>query len=231
MDINSTSVYWGSVTLACLLGAMSPGPSLAIIVNYSLSQGRLAGVCAALAHGVGIGMFAFATAFGLVVAVDKNPLLFDAIQILGSFFLLLLATKLLFAPLDKQTDIVVATKASLVTAMRDGFLIALISSVKFIIIFDSKILLFFTALFSQFVRVDSEPWEKLGLTLIAGGVDALWYMLVALVISQTGALRKFQRNSWWLDKIFSVLLFAIAIHFIREISQVSDLNQLLSWPF
>jgi hypothetical protein len=56
-------------------------------------------------------------------------------------------------------------------------------------------------------------------------------MLVALVISQTGALRKFQRNSCWLDKIFSVLLFAIAIHFIREISQVSDLSQLLSWPF
>jgi threonine/homoserine/homoserine lactone efflux protein len=90
LDINSTSVYWGAVTLACLLGAMSPGPSLVIIVNYSLSQGRLAGVCAALAHGVGISIFAFATAFGLVVAVDKNPLLFGAIQIFGSFFLLLI---------------------------------------------------------------------------------------------------------------------------------------------
>jgi threonine/homoserine/homoserine lactone efflux protein len=173
-----------------------------------------------MAHGVGIGIFAFATAFGLVVAVDKNPFLFDAIQILGSFFLLLLAIKLLFAPLDKQTDIVVAARASLVAAVRDGFLIALINP---------KILLFFTALFSQFVRVDSEPWEKLGLTLIAGGVDALWYILVALVISQTGALSKFQRNSWWLDKIFSLLLFAIALHFIREISRTNDLSQLLSW--
>ena len=221
-DINSTSVYWGSVTLACLMGAMSPGPSLAIIVNYSLSQGRLAGVCAALAHGVGIGIFAFATAFGLVLAVDKNPSLFDVIQIFGSFFLLLMAAKLLFAPLDKQADIVVAARASLVAAVRDGFLIALINP---------KILLFFTALFSQFVRVDSEPWEKLGLTLIAGGVDALWYILVALVISQTGALSKFQRNSWWLDKIFSLLLFAIAVHFIREISQTNDLSQLLSWVF
>jgi len=222
LDINSTSVYWGAVTLACLLGAMSPGPSLVIIVNYSLSQGRLAGVCAALAHGVGISIFAFATAFGLVVAVDKNPLLFGAIQIFGSFFLLLMAVKLLFAPLDKQIDIVVAAKASLVTAARDGFLIALINP---------KILFFFTALFSQFVRVDSEPWEKLGLTLIAGGVDALWYILVAIVISQTGALNKFQRNSWWLDKIFSVLLFAIAVHFIQEISQTSDFSLLLSWPF
>ncbi len=222
LDINTTSVYWGSVTLACLMGAMSPGPSLAIIVNYSLSQGRLAGVCAALAHGVGIGIFAFATAFGLVLAVDKNPSLFDVIQIFGSFFLLLMAAKLLFAPLDKQADIVVAARASLVAAVRDGFLIALINP---------KILLFFTALFSQFVRVDSEPWEKLGLTLIAGGVDALWYILVALVISQTGALSKFQRNSWWLDKIFSLLLFAIAVHFIREISQTNDLSQLLSWVF
>ena len=220
LDINTTSVYWGSVTLACLMGAMSPGPSLAIIVNYSLSQGRLAGVCAALAHGVGIGIFAFATAFGLVLAVDKNPSLFDVIQIFGSFFLLLMAVKLLFSPMDKQTDIVVAARASLVTAVRDGFLIALINP---------KILLFFTALFSQFVRVDSEPWEKLGLTFIAGGVDALWYILVALVISQTGALSKFQRNSWWLDKIFSLLLFAIAVHFILEISQTNDLSQLLSW--
>lgn len=220
LGINSTSVYWGSVTLACLMGAMSPGPSLAIIVNYSLSQGRLAGVCAALAHGVGIGIFACATAFGLVLAVDKNPSLFDVIQIFGSFFLLLMAVKLLFSPMDKQTDIVVAARASLVTAVRDGFLIALINP---------KILLFFTALFSQFVRVDSEPWEKLGLTFIAGGVDALWYILVALVISQTGALSKFQRNSWWLDKIFSLLLFAIAVHFILEISQTNDLSQLLSW--
>ena len=220
LDINSTSVYWGSVTLACLLGAMSPGPSLAIIVNYSLSQGRLAGVCAALAHGVGIGIFACATAFGLVLAVDKNPSLFDVIQIFGSFFLLLMAVKLLFSPMDKQTDIVVAARASLMTAVRDGFLIALINP---------QILLFFTALFRQFVRVDSEPWEKLGLTVIAGGVDALWYILVALVISQTGALSKFQRNSWWLDKIFSLLLFAIAVHFIQEISQTNDLSQLLPW--
>ncbi len=222
LNINSSSVYWGSVILACLMGAMSPGPSLAIIVNYSLSQGRLAGVCAALAHGFGISIFAFVTAFGLVVAVDKTPLLFDAIQIFGILFLLAMAFKLLFAPLEKPTDIVIAAKLSIVAAVRDGFLIALVNP---------KILVFFTALFSQFVRVDSQPWEKLGLTIIAGGIDALWYVLVATVISQTRALSRFQRNSWWLDKIFSIFLFAIAVHFIREISQTHDFTQLTFWPF
>ena len=194
--------------MACLLGAMSPGPSLAIVVNHSLSQGRFAGVCVALAHGLGIGIFAFLTAFGLVIAVDKNPLMFDVIQIFGSLFLLFMALKLLFAPLEKSADIVVAMRSSPMKAARDGFLIALLNP---------KILLFFTALFSQFVRVDSEPWEKVILTCIAAGVDALWYILVALLISQTGSLAAFQKNSWWLDKIFSLVLFSIAFYFIVEI--------------
>jgi len=215
-------LYWGSVTMACLLGAMSPGPSLAIVVNHSLSQGRVEGVCAALAHGLGIGIFAFLTAFGLVVAVDKNPLMFDVIQILGSLFLLYMAIKLLFAPLNKTTDIVVAIKSSPLRAARDGFLIALVNP---------KILIFFTALFSQFVRVDSEPWEKMVLTLIAGGVDALWYILVALLISQTGSLVAFQKNSWWLDKIFSLVLFSLAAYFILEITQSTDFAAISSWLF
>jgi len=208
--------------MACLLGAMSPGPSLAIVVNHSLSQGRVEGVCAALAHGLGIGIFAFLTAFGLVVAVDKNPLMFDVIQILGSLFLLYMAIKLLFAPLNKTTDIVVAIKSSPLRAARDGFLIALVNP---------KILIFFTALFSQFVRVDSEPWEKMVLTLIAGGVDALWYILVALLISQTGSLVAFQKNSWWLDKIFSLVLFSLAAYFILEITQSTDFAAISSWLF
>ncbi|MGB1402339.1 MAG: LysE family translocator [Porticoccaceae bacterium] len=215
-------LYWGSVTMACLLGAMSPGPSLAIVVNHSLSQGRVEGVCAALAHGLGIGIFAFLTAFGLVVAVDKNPLMFDVIQILGSLFLLYMAIKLLFAPLNKTTDIVVAIKSSPLRAARDGFLIALVNP---------KILIFFTALFSQFVHVDSEPWEKMVLTLIAGGVDALWYILVALLISQTGSLVAFQKNSWWLDKIFSLVLFSLAAYFILEITQSTDFAAISSWLF
>lgn len=208
--------------MACLLGAMSPGPSLAIVVNHSLSQGRFAGVCVALAHGLGIGIFAFLTAFGLVIAVDKNPLMFDVIQIFGSLFLLFMALKLLFAPLEKSADIVVAMRSSPMKAARDGFLIALLNP---------KILFFFTALFSQFVRVDSEPWEKMVLTCIAAGVDALWYILVALIISQTGSLSAFQKNSWWLDKIFSLVLFSIAFYFIVEISQTADFTAISEWLF
>ena len=68
-DSSMTGAFWASVTLACLFGAMSPGPSLAIIVNHTLSQGRIAGLIAGLSHGVAVGLFAFVTASGLSVVV------------------------------------------------------------------------------------------------------------------------------------------------------------------
>jgi threonine/homoserine/homoserine lactone efflux protein len=222
MDIilhsSSGSVFWLSVTTACLLGAMSPGPSLALIINHSLSQGKVAGICAALAHGLGIALFAFVTAFGLVVAVDKNPEVFDFIQILGCLFLLYLAVRLLFAPMNRDADISMAVRSSYLAAARDGFLIALVNP---------KILIFFTALFSQFVTAGSSDWEKLSLTLIAGGVDALWYMLVVLLVSHSGAMIRFQRKSWVIDKIFSLILFVMSSYFISQIIQRSDWLELL----
>ena len=222
MDIilhsSSGSVFWLSVTTACLLGAMSPGPSLALIINHSLSQGKVEGICAALANGLGIALFAFVTAFGLVVAVDKNPEVFDVIQILGCLFLLYLAVRLLFAPMNRYADISMAVRSSYLAAARDGFLIALVNP---------KILIFFTALFSQFVTAGSSDWEKLSLTLIAGGVDALWYMLVVLLVSHSGAMIRFQRKSWVIDKIFSLILFVMSSYFISQIIQRSDWLELL----
>ncbi|MDG1164499.1 MAG: LysE family translocator [Porticoccaceae bacterium] len=222
MDIilqnSSSAMFWVSVSVACLLGAMSPGPSLALIVNHSLSQGKIAGLCAALAHGLGISIFAFITAFGLVVAVDKNPLLFDVIQVLGSLFLFYLAVKLLFSPIKRESGLSMAVKSSYWAAARDGFLIALINP---------KILIFFTALFSQFVRVESANWEKLALTAMAGGIDALWYMLVVLLVSHSRAMVRFQRKSWVIDKVFSLILFVISITFISQILERGDFAQFL----
>ena len=103
--------FWFSVTLACLLGAMSPGPSLAVIVNLSIAQGRIAGIIAAISHGLMIGLFAFATASGLVVIVDRNPLIFNAVQIAGCVFLIWMALKLLFATPSRENYSVVTAQS------------------------------------------------------------------------------------------------------------------------
>ena len=204
--------FWLSVTLACLLGAMSPGPSLAVIVNLSLSQGRIAGLIAAVTHGLMIGLFAFSTAFGLVVIVERNPLIFNTVQIAGCVFLIWMAVKLLFITANREIVSVVTAQSSKWLAARDGLLIALVNP---------KIIIFFSALFSQFVDASSQLWEKTLLALIAGTVDMLWYMLMAVVISNSSSnetgLNVYRKYGQWLDKLFAVVLLVIAIGFIIQI--------------
>ena len=87
--------FWATVFTACLFGAMSPGPSLAVVVNHTLATGRLAGSYAAISHGLGIGTYALITAFGLSAVIEQNPVIFEATQLVGCLFLLYLGIKLI----------------------------------------------------------------------------------------------------------------------------------------
>ena len=80
-----------------------------------------------------------------------------------------------------------------------------------------KILIFFTALFSQFVGTESSFFEKLYLATIAGGIDAIWYILVAIIISSMTPSRRLKNLSIWLDKIFGLFFVAIALLFVVEL--------------
>ena len=201
--------FWATVFTACLFGAMSPGPSLAVVINHTLATGRLAGSYAAISHGIGIGIYALITAFGLSAVIEQNPVIFETTQFLGSLFLLYLGVKLIFAS-KKIEEIGLASvpSSSNMLAIRDGLGIALINP---------KILLFFTALFSQFVQIESSFVDKIILAIIAGGVDTLWYLLVVTIVSQSGSMARYQRASGFFDKIFGVLLVFIAFRFINQI--------------
>jgi threonine/homoserine/homoserine lactone efflux protein len=201
--------FWATVFTACLFGAMSPGPSLAVVINHTLATGRIAGSYAAISHGIGIGIYALITAFGLSAVIEQNPVVFETTQFLGSLFLLYLGVKLIFSS-KKIEEIGLASvpSSSNMLAIRDGLGIALINP---------KILLFFTALFSQFVQIESSFVDKIILAIIAGGVDTLWYLLVVTIVSRSGSMARYQRASGFFDKIFGVLLVFIAFRFINQI--------------
>lgn len=201
------AVFWLSVTLACLLGAMSPGPSLAVIGSVTLNQGRLAGMVSALAHGLAIAGFALLTALGLVLVMGGYALAFNVLQAAGCVYLLWMALKLLFAAPSPSSEILVLAVDSNWAAARDGFLVALVNP---------KIIIFFSALFSQFITVDTQLWAKLVMAAIAGTVDTLWYMLVAVVISRPGMLIRYQSSSSWLNKVFAVVLLAIVAGIVAD---------------
>src|SRR6056297_690961 len=66
---------WFSLAAVCAMGAMSPGPSLALVLRHTLGGGRLPGIAAALAHALGVGFYALLTVWGLGALIVRFPLL------------------------------------------------------------------------------------------------------------------------------------------------------------
>ena len=159
---NADLSFWVTVFVACLLGAMSPGQVGGSGKSYSGKRAD-GGFLGGNKHGFAIMLYAAITTFGLSAVISNYQQIFDIIQVIGCLFLLFFGVSVACSETHVD-EVIVPSKAlsSNVLAIRDGLAIAL---------FNPKILIFFTALFSQFVRLDSSVGEKMALALIAGGVD------------------------------------------------------------
>ena len=135
---------WLSLAAVCCAGAMSPGPSLAVVTQNTLHGGRRQGIFTALAHGVGVGFYALLTVFGLALVITQTPALFNGIKIVGALFLAYLGIKALLAKPQAATpddaENTAPTSVSTGESLRSGFLIAFLNP---------KLAIFFLALFSQ----------------------------------------------------------------------------------
>ena len=80
--------FWLQFVLVCIIGAMSPGPSVALIIRNSVTFSRTAGILSAIGHALGIGIYASVAILGLHFILITNPFIFNSIQIIGSIFLL-----------------------------------------------------------------------------------------------------------------------------------------------
>ena len=88
---------WLALAAICVMGAISPGPSLALIIRNTVQGGQGHGVATALGHGLGVGIYALVTALGLSILITQTPILFDLIRYGGAAFLAWLGVKALLA--------------------------------------------------------------------------------------------------------------------------------------
>ncbi len=202
-----TLAAWFSLATICILGAMSPGPSLAVVVRNTLTGGRSEGIKTALAHGFGVGLYAFATAAGLAVLLAGSPWLFTIVQWLGAFFLAYLGFKSLFSGHSEMGEAVRSETdpSRHVNGLRSGFLTAFLNP---------KLAIFFAALFSQFVSAHAGLGEKIVMALTAAVIDAVWYLFVALSLSHSRVLDFLRQKTGLLNIAFGVILIFLAIRVV-----------------
>jgi threonine/homoserine/homoserine lactone efflux protein len=197
---------WLSFVVICMMGALSPGPSLALVIKNTLSGGTSQGYATAISHGLGVALYAAITATGIAVIIVKSPLIFSIIQYAGAAFLLYLGVKSL---LSKKNSHVFSQEDSLnnaqVKGWRDGFLIAFLNP---------KLAIFFLALFSQFLGEDASSEQKMIMTATVGSIDALWYCLVTFTLSRGNIINKLRENSHIVDKVTGSFLILLAARIV-----------------
>ncbi len=194
---------WLTVVSICLLGAMSPGPSLAVVLRQTVSGGRKTGVIAAISHGLGIGFYALACISGLAVMITTSPVLFKTMQWLGAAYLVWLGVKGLRARAGQGAEL--AEPPTTGSAARDGFLVVFLNP---------KVAVFFIALFSQVIGTETTWPEKLVYAATALFIDMGWYVIVAWSFSNPRWLGYLQRNVVWFERAFGLVLIALAMRFL-----------------
>ena len=88
-----TLTSWLTIVGICCLGAMSPGPSLAVVLKHTISGSRNKGISAAIAHGLGVGLYAFACISGVALVIMTSETLFTALKWSGAAYLAWLGIK------------------------------------------------------------------------------------------------------------------------------------------
>ncbi len=78
---------WLTFLAICTLGAISPGPSVAVVLKFTVNNGRAHGLVASWCHAAGIGLWAIATVSGLAVVVTQSETLFHLITWFGAAYL------------------------------------------------------------------------------------------------------------------------------------------------
>ena len=196
-----TLATWFSLLAICCLGAMSPGPSLAVVLRHTISNGRAHGMVTAISHAAGVAIWALLTVWGLAVLVVEWPLVYQLLTYAGALYLMWMGIKALRSkgagPMHVEP-----VKAPITEAARDGLMVSLLNP---------KLAFFFIALFSQFVSAELVLADKLIMMGTASVIDAGWYIIVALVLSHSQVLKKLQSKSATIDKISGVILLGLAM--------------------
>ena len=196
------------------MGAISPGPSLAVILRNTLSGGRTQGIMSGIGHGLGITFYAVVAVSGLIALFNTIPNFFSVAQIAGSFFLIWLGGKMIisFFKKDYAANENTSSKNSAHQGFLEGFLIAFLNP---------KIAVWLLALFSQFVQPEALLAEQFVLVSTVGVIDASWYCLVAFLASSGRLVKGLQHNASRIDLGMGILLIILAAGMLwRAIPQI-----------
>tara|TARA_S200000501_G_scaffold30041_1_gene25365 strand:+ start:1430 stop:2053 length:624 start_codon:yes stop_codon:yes gene_type:complete len=191
--------FWIQFASICIVGAMSPGPSMALIIRNSIKYGRVSGLLSSIGHAIGIGIYAAISVVGLQLILINNIFVFNAIQFCGSVFLLILG--ILFLK-NSGEELSIDDEQKKLNSFAQGFAISILNP---------KILIWFAAIFSQFIDVSSTSMTKFIMVFLASSIDGVWYVIVTVTVTGFGLKKFLENNTKTIQNISGIVLIFISL--------------------
>lgn len=192
-----TLISWLMLVGICTVGAMSPGPSLAVILQKRIQSSAGEALIASWSHAAGIFFWALAASSTLGNLFRRFPAVKIFVTLAGTFFLVYLAMRSWGYKGDDNGD----QPRRLPAAWLSGLSISLLNP---------KIFVFFTALFSQLIPENPGLMTLVGMAIVAGLVDGTWYSFVSLLVGRIKLEKKLSRYGVLLNRVAAGFYLVVA---------------------
>lgn len=222
MDIILQCLLWASIQLAA---TMSPGPAFIITVKNALTYNRATSIATAMGLALGVGVHVLIALTGISLLISQSDLLFTAIKYAGAAYLIYIGGKSLWSARKKfgkkpagadkaqrffdehETEKAPADIPPLYKSVLQGFLTNLLNP---------KALVFFTAVLAQFISQDMGAGLKTAYGLISVVIEAGWFTLVSIVLTNKAIQEKFIAIMHWVDAVFGGLIVYLGVQLVSK---------------
>lgn len=192
------------VATIATLGMISPGPDFFLVIKNAARYRRSAAMMTALGVILGVATHMSYCVAGLAVVITTTPWLFNFLKYAGACYLIWIGIQALLSRGESKFSIDNATQSpiTLKAAFLQGYLCNLLNP---------KATLFFLAVFTQILQINSGVGEKLWYASIIWVLAVIWWPLLVILIQSAPVRRGLAKSQKVVDKLLGGLLIGLGI--------------------
>ncbi|MBP2835433.1 MULTISPECIES: LysE family translocator [Dickeya] len=192
------------VATIAALGMISPGPDFFLVIKNAVRYPRLAAMMTTVGVIAGVATHMAYCVAGLAVVITTTPWLFSLLKYVGAAYLIWLGIQALCSRGGSKLDLSGLTpqRVGLWKAFLQGYLCNLLNP---------KATLFFLAVFTQVLGLNSSMGEKLWYAGIIWGLTLIWWPLLVILIQSEPVRRGLTKAQKLIDKLLGGVLITLGI--------------------
>lgn len=198
-----------AILVAVLVGAASPGPSFVLVSRIAVSGSRMGGLAAAVGMGLGGTLFAALALLGLAALLQQVEMLHITLKVIGGAYLLYLGVgvwRQASAPLAAG-EMERLDGKSVWGSFWLGFAVQ---------ITNPKTAAVYASIFAALLPTSPPTWLLLALPPLIFLVEAMWYCVVALILSSSQPRRLYLRCKVAIDRLAGFILGSLGLRLIFD---------------